>query len=63
MSLVYEWFAAKTVIGGGLLREVEEIAMHFVVTCDDDASVSTGKSVAHREGCGTSASFILNVTS
>ena len=45
MDLVDEVFSVYILMGGGLPSDVEELVTHFVVTCDDKASVDAAQSV------------------
>ena len=46
-------FAAYVVRWEGSSSEVEETALHFVVTCDDDYSMSEAKSATNGKGLRT----------
>ena len=49
-SLVDEGFSTYVFRGGVLSREVEDIVTHFVVTWNDEASLSEAKYVIYGEG-------------
>ena len=59
VALVDEGFDTYTVRGEGLLSEldVEELVTHFVVTCNDEASISAAKSMTFEEGLSTDINF------
>ena len=57
MALIDEGFTLYAVKGEGSSRVVEELFMHFFVTCDEEASVVAAQLVMYREGCGTAVEF------
>ena len=44
----------------GLLRDIQELVMHFIVTCDDEASVTAAKPVTYREEMNVAVVFFLS---
>ena len=44
--------------GGGLSREIQELVTHFVVTCNNEASVAAAKSATYVEVRRASVAFI-----
>ena len=47
--------------GEGTSSEAEEFVMHFIVPCDDEASVAAAQSVTYGEGYGAAITFFLEV--
>ena len=52
-----EGFAVYAVGGEGSSSKVEELVTHFIVMCDDEASVAAAKSVTYREGLSAAVTF------
>ena len=57
VALADEGFSVYAVRGKGLLIKVQVIVTHFVVTCNDEASVDAAKSVTYREACYAAVTF------
>ena len=54
-------FYVYKVRGKGLSIEVEEIVTHFIVTCDDEASITEDKSMTYTKGLSIAVVFVLEV--
>ena len=58
MALAYEGFDAYAVRLEGLPSEVEDLVMHFILMCDNKASVTAARSVMYGEGPRAAVTFL-----
>ena len=58
---VDEVLSAYACRGGVLSREIQELAMHFILMCNDEASIATNNSVKYGKGQRVAITFFLEV--
>ena len=54
-------FSAYTFLSKGTFREVDELATHFIMTCDDDSASFSIKCMAYREGLVKTITFFWDL--